>query len=170
MGNIAHRIEHLVHLKYIKKFTRVSVGRFISRSIQGKICITLCDVTPICQETKKVIGNPVEIHPYIVKCHICKIFKLGTNKFKETGCCEQPVCNVCIRQSQHVHKCSTCGLMKCNHSPFLRFFACGKCDDTRMRKKEFCINCWMRICVNRGFRCVGCGKYTGMAGSTVVVD
>ena len=170
MGNIAQRIEHYVILTYIKKFSILSVGRFISISIQGKICITLCDLTPICQETKKVIGNPVEMHPYIVKCHICRIFKLGTNKFKETDCCEQPVCNVCIRQSGKVHKCSACGVMKCNICPFLRFYVCGKCDDTRKRKKEFCINFWMRICVNRGFRCVGCGKYPGMEGSTVVID
>ena len=123
-------------MTYIKKFSIISVGRFISRSIQGKICITLCDVTPIGHQTNKWIGLPVEIHPYIVKCHICKKFKLGSNKFKEPGCCEQPVCNVCIRQSGKVHKCSTCGLMKCNTCTFLRFFRCGKYDETRKRKNR----------------------------------
>ena len=164
MGNIAQRIEPYVVLGYIKKFTVLSVGRFISKSIKGKICITLCDLTPIAQQTKKLIGNPVEMHPYIVKFHICQVFKLVTNKFKETGCCEQPVCNACIRRSRHVHICSTCGLMKCNTCPFIRYYFCGNCDDKRIRKKEFCIGCWMKIRENKGYICGGCGKYPTTAG------
>ena len=169
-GNIAERIEHYITLSYIRRFSIISVGRFITRSINSKICISLCDVTPIDHKKKKLIGLPVEMHPYIAKCHICKNFKLGKNKFKETGCCEQPVCRVCIRLSENVHVCSVCDIIKCHTCPFLGFIRCGKCNDTRRRKKEFCIDCWMRICVNKGFRCVGCDEYPGLAPHTVIID
>ena len=171
MGNLAERIEHYVTLAYITRFSIISVGRFITRSIKSKICVTLCDITPIDHNKKKIIGLPVEMYPYIIKCHICEKLKLGNNKFKKTGCCEQPVCKVCINISTDIHICSLCGIMKCHMCSFFRFIKCGNCKNKRRRRKpEFCIDCWMRIRMNKEFRCVGCDEYPDKQANSVIIE
>ena len=169
MGNFAERISHYIELGYIRKKSILTVNRFICRSIKGKVCITLCNVIVHKHKTNSIIGSPEPMQSNINKCHICKHIKLSWVKFKTTGCCEQDVCNVCIFRSMKIHKCSICGFMKCSSCSFVKFYRCGSCDNISERAHEFCGDCWMRIFVNKKFRCKGCDKYPSITQTKLIL-
>ena len=142
-----------------KKNVIISVKRFLSRSIDGKIFITLCDIEVNSHQTNSMIGNPKVIGCFIIKCFACKYIKLSGSEYRKTYCCDQLICNKCYFSSKHIHICSRCGYIRCDHCYQIRYVKCGSCNRRYHKEKEYCNDCFMWIVQHKEFRCRGCKNY-----------
>ena len=154
---------------YISIRTILSVDRFLSRSINGKVCITLCDFTLHNHQTTFIIGFTRQFKCCITMCHTCQHYFLSRSKFKKTDCCNQSIFHMCRWKKNNIHICSYCGFIRCNVcSEENRFIKCGSCIRVGVEAKEFCMDCWNDVLAEKYFRCKRCNKYPMMKHSVMV--
>ena len=98
MGYISQSQQHLIDLKYIKKYSIVRIDRFITTVVDGVIRISIYGLAVMQSVVRAKIGQPIAIGIFFAECIKCHRRWRSCTGFVKCSRCDKPICNRCFRQ------------------------------------------------------------------------